>query len=134
MAYWAADYDQELDVKEGRSDNNVQLVQDPPRGEVLELLQQQRQRKQRTEIGQVQPGGDSSKNLNFSEEEILEAELESMRLVWDETTEQRVTPHHPTSQILAYTQLVARQRQGIPIFVLIAAPAGYGKSFFASTF
>ncbi len=59
MAYRAADYDQELDVKEGGSDNNVQLAQDPPRGEVLKLLQQQRQRKQRTEIGQVQPGGDS---------------------------------------------------------------------------
>ncbi len=56
-----------------------------------------------------------------------------MRLVWGETTEQRVMPHHPTSQILAYTQLVARQREGIPIWVLIAAPAGYGKSFFATT-
>ena len=67
------------------------------------------------------------------EKDVLAYETR-LRSVWCFNTESYVQAEKPTSQYKAYNQLALRQQHGKPMYIIIHAEAGYGKSDLSMAF
>ena len=74
------------------------------------------------------------KNAAMNPAQELEAKVHGMKLRWNTSKMVSELSDKPTSQYLAYDQLILRQKARLPILICLHAGAGYGKSHLLCAF